>query len=276
LTALLNVNNGAGDWHIAVRSGGHGSAGANNIVNGVTIDLSNLNSTSYDPDANIAKIEPGGRWGNVYADLEKDGVTVPGGRDGGVGVGGFFLGGGESFFSGNQGFGCDSVVNFEVVLANGTIVNANSTANADLWLALRGGGSNFGIVTRFDVEAIPARGLYYNLRILSFNYSDAMIDAVVGFANQNQSFADDALVVFYSHNTSVSSDTYVGAIHVNTQGDGNTTTAFDQVKSLPTLANTATLESMAEAAAGSQIPGGTRFVIRSTLRSVAGSSANQA
>lgn len=56
-----------------------------------------------------------------------------------------------SFHSNRRGFACDNVVNFEVVLANGTIVNANAHENAGLWRALKGGSGNFGFVTRVDV-----------------------------------------------------------------------------------------------------------------------------
>jgi hypothetical protein len=60
--------------------------------------------------------------------------------------------GGLSFFSSREGFICDNVVNYEVVLSTGKIVNANANDNPDLWRALRGGGNNFGIVTRFDLK----------------------------------------------------------------------------------------------------------------------------
>ncbi|KAI0845082.1 FAD binding domain-containing protein [Daldinia vernicosa] len=258
LKALVNVNNGGGDWHIAVRSGGHSFPGSNNIANGVTIDLTMMNSSSYDPETNLAKIQPGGRWRNTYADLQKAGVVVTGGRDGDVGVGGFLLGGGNSFFSGRMGFGCDSVKNYEVVLANGTIINANSTANSDLWRALKGGGSNYGIVTRFDMEALPTRDLYYETRVLSLNYSESMIDAVVGYANQDQSFADNALVPLWIHNASSSPETIINAIYVNTQGNSNATSAFDNVRRLPTLFKSTSLQNMAAAADGSQFPGNTK------------------
>lgn len=251
MTALVNINNGAGDWHIAVRSGGHSYPGSNNIDRGVTIDLSMMNSSSYDPGTNLAGIQPGGRWKKVYADLEEHGVTVAGGRDGGVGVGGFLLGGGISFFSNHKGFGCDSVINYEVVLANGTVINANSTANADLWRALKGGGSNFGIVTRYDMEAIPSQDLYYDLRVLSSDYSDDVVDAVVGFAAQDDSFADNALVTLFTYKPE--SEITVTTIYVNVAGNGNATTAFDKVKSLPALTNFTTFQNMADAAAGSEL-----------------------
>lgn len=258
LTALVNTNDGAGDWHIAVRSGGHSLTG-NNIVNGVTIDLSMMNSSSYDPRTNLASIQPGGRWMNVYANLEAEGVVVAGGRDGDVGVGGFLLGGGNSFFSGRMGFGCDCVANFEVVLANGTIINANSTTNADLWRALKGGSGNLGIVTRFDMETIPSTSLYYDLRFLSYDHAEMVTDVVHDFTNQDQDLAENALVTYFGHDTTIMPGIHEVVIYVNTQGSSHVHTAFDKIKDLPCLINITRFQTMAEAAAGSQITGGERL-----------------
>jgi FAD/FMN-containing dehydrogenase len=83
-----------GACKFAVRGGGHTTwAGANNIVDGVTIDLSLMNTTTYNEKAGTASILPGSRWEGVYETLAKYNVTVPGGRSGVVGVGGFLLGG---------------------------------------------------------------------------------------------------------------------------------------------------------------------------------------
>ncbi|KAI0446386.1 FAD-binding domain-containing protein [Xylaria telfairii] len=257
LTTLVNVSGCKNNSSIAVRSGGHSSTGSSSTINGVTIDLSHLNSTSYNADTNIASIGPGGRWEYVYAELIKYGITTTGGRDGDVGVGGFLLGGGNSYYSGRTGFGCDSVVNFEVVLANGTIINANQTANSDLWQALKGGSSNFGIVTRFDMEAILAPDLFSDTRFWSFNYSYALVDAVVGFADSDQSIADDAFFTFLSHNTEVSPDIFAAGVHVNTQGVANSTTPFDGAKALPAFYNITKTENIADAAFASQVQSGT-------------------
>lgn len=258
LTALVEAGNGAGDWHIAVRSGGHGMPGFSNIDRGVTIDLSMMNSTTYDAETNIASIRPGGRWKDVYADLETYGVTVTGGRDGGVGVGGFLTGGGISFFSGKNGFGCDSIVNYEVVLADGSVVNANSEENADLWQALKGGISNFGIVTRFDMEAMPSLDMYYDLRFIEGEHSEVVVDAVSAFADSVVSTEDDALINFFSYDITVRPDIFIGFIHVNTKGNANTSKVLDGVKSLPTFLNSTKYQNMAEAAEGSQVEGGSK------------------
>jgi hypothetical protein len=260
LTTLIELG-GADDWHIALRSGGHSMAG-NNIVQGVTIDLSMMNSSYYDRETDTARIEPGGRWAKVYSDLQKQDVTVAGGRDGGVGVGGFLTGGGLSFFTARKGFGCDSVVNFEVVLANGSIVNANASARPDLWRALKGGSGNFGIVTRYDMSAIPSRTLSHDLRILPATKTNSkiVIDTVIDFANYPESLGDNALVTFWMHNTTVVNDTAVGTIYINTIGDEHAETSYDNIKKLTPILNRTTSDTMAEAASGSQVAGGTWYV----------------
>lgn len=115
----LGANTGCS---FAVRSGGHTTwAGSNNINNGVTLDLGLMNQTTYDAAASLAKIQPGNRWGGVYAALEPFGVTVAGGRASSVGVAGFLTGGGNTFFTAQRGWGCDQVKNNEVVLSSGSV-----------------------------------------------------------------------------------------------------------------------------------------------------------
>lgn len=113
-----------------------------------------INATTYNATTKIASVSPGAHWQDVYNVLSPEGVTVAGGRAGTVGVGGFITGGGNSFYSGSHGMACDTVQNFEVVLADGSIVNANAEVNSDLFQALKGGSANFGLITRFDMYAI--------------------------------------------------------------------------------------------------------------------------
>ncbi|KAL2834660.1 hypothetical protein BJY01DRAFT_259472 [Aspergillus pseudoustus] len=199
LVALLSgkddTHQGAGDWHIAIRGGGHHLGYSNNIEDGVTIDLKYLNQTTYDPETNLASVMPGSLWEEVYRVLHTHGVLLPGGRDGTVGVPGILLGGGSSYYMGEHGFGCDSVRNFEVVLADGSIINANEHEHSGLWRALKGGGSNFGIVTRFDMEALPDTPISYGMRTMPANASEQFVDAVVDFTdNQQQAYPKDALI----------------------------------------------------------------------------------
>ncbi|RFU81866.1 fad binding domain-containing [Trichoderma arundinaceum] len=140
----------------AVRSGGHGAIpGIANIQGGVTIDLTGLNGLALSKDKSTVDLGPGQTWGSVYTQLQASGVTVSGGRDGPVGVGGSVLGGGFGYWAPKTGFTCDITTAYEVVLANGTIVTATATKNTNLYKALKGGSSNFGIVTKFTIKTFP-------------------------------------------------------------------------------------------------------------------------
>jgi hypothetical protein len=119
LTTLLNAGHGAGDWHIALRSGGHSSpAGTNNIVNDVTIDLSRMNSSHYDRSSNTARLEPGGRWEDIYG-VRRSGKsrcyrrrwTRRWRRRRGLSSWRRLI-----VLYRRMGFACDSVINYEVVL----------------------------------------------------------------------------------------------------------------------------------------------------------------
>ncbi|PWY90671.1 FAD-binding domain-containing protein [Aspergillus heteromorphus CBS 117.55] len=168
----------------AVRSGGHTpGAGVANIEQGITIDLSMMNSTTYHEDKGIASILPGARWESVYTALDPYGVTVPGGRSGKVGVGGFLLGGGNSFYTARVGFACDNVENFEIVLASGSIINANRTSHPDLHKALKGGSNNFGVVTRFDLKTLPLDLLWGGLVVYDNSTTAQQIAAAVDFTD---------------------------------------------------------------------------------------------
>lgn len=264
LTALLGTgteNSSGGDWHIAIRAGGHNLGDSNNIANGVTIDLQYLNNTSYNANTNIASIGPGAKWEDVYASLHEYGVVATGGRDGDVGVGGFLLGGGSTYYMAKQGFGCDSIVNFEVVLANGTIVNANKDQNADLWRALKGGGSNFGLVTRYDMQALPDTKLARGQRSMSAKYTGQFVDAVVDFTDKQQKYDDDALIAIVAH---VEGEDILATIEVNIEGVQNST-GFDKFRRIPQMKPfEQNVGYLYEAARNSTLPGDAWYVPRSS------------
>lgn len=191
--------------------------------------------------------------------LEYGNITAVGGRVGDVGISGFLLGGGNSYYSGRQGLGCDNVENYELVLANGTIVNANNNTNADLFKALKGGGSNLGIVTRFDLATIPYTDIYAGAVSWSLNYTDAAVSAFVNFANLPQSAADDALVFVFLYNTDVSADVIITSSLVNTQGN-TSTTSFDEFKQIPsTSGDGMEIISLEAYAIASASPAGLRY-----------------
>ncbi|KAF5572520.1 6-hydroxy-d-nicotine oxidase [Fusarium pseudoanthophilum] len=141
------------DVRFAVKSGGHGSwPGWSSTDGGVLISLDLIDGVQNVADSGYAVVGSGARWVDVYKTLEPQGVTVIGGRFASIGVGGLVVGGGISYFTGLHGMACDNVLNYEVVLADGTIANVNQTSKPDLFRALKGGGNQFGIVTRFSLK----------------------------------------------------------------------------------------------------------------------------
>ncbi|GMG02083.1 unnamed protein product [Aspergillus oryzae] len=120
-------------------------------------------------------VRGGGYMGirDVYAYLADYDLSAPGGRLGPVGVPGLLLAGGVNFYGNQVGWSCNSVVNYEVVLADGSVVQANKTSYSDLFWALKGGSSNFGLVTRFDLETVKSTKVWAGSYTVSSEYAAA-------------------------------------------------------------------------------------------------------
>ncbi|KAF4417848.1 Bifunctional solanapyrone synthase [Colletotrichum fructicola] len=226
-----------------MRSGAHSAfAGSNGLEGGVTIDFGYMNSTVYDPSTGIASIEPGSNWGDVYSALDRFGVTAVGGRASVVGVGGFTTGGGYSFHTGNRGFACDNVVNIEVVLANGTIVNANRHENANLLRALKGGSGNFGLVTNISTRAVPSNKIWGGITTYALNNTDKVVDAYTKFVNKmDDDPASQAIVTLLYGKEGFS------LVSVLTNSNAKSTApAFNEFVKITNISSTARVGSVAE------------------------------
>ncbi|KAL4917320.1 6-hydroxy-D-nicotine oxidase [Aspergillus aurantiobrunneus] len=204
----------------SVRSTGHNpNPGFSSAAEtGIVLDLGMLKGRELSEDEGVARVGAGNRWGEVYAWLEGRGLTAVGGRDAEVGMG-FLLGGGYGAVPNLYGLGVDGVVNFEVVLPDRRIINANSTENADLHRALKGGCTNFGIVTRFDIETHPLIKLQYNVKLYNrddyININQATLDLqeameadprIGMFTNYNAAFAAVGLM-YAGDDTDIDIDT---------------------------------------------------------------------
>ncbi|KAK6513023.1 hypothetical protein TWF506_009185 [Arthrobotrys conoides] len=141
----------------AIRSGGHSyNPGWAGITNGVLVSLSKLNTISYDPETGHANVGAGNRWTDVYGALLQHNVTVLGGRNSDLGVGGYLTGGGISYYANDRGWATDNIFSVEIVLADGNIITANRNEHKELFRCIKGGSNNYGVITKFVLETVDA------------------------------------------------------------------------------------------------------------------------
>jgi FAD/FMN-containing dehydrogenase len=137
---------------LAVHGGGHGVTGASMVDAGVVIDLRGMKNIEVDPKAKVARADAGLTWGEFDAATQEHGLATTGGRVTTTGISGLALGSGSGWLERKFGFVCDNLVQAEVVTADGRVVTASENENQDLFWGIRGGGGNFGVVTRFDLR----------------------------------------------------------------------------------------------------------------------------
>lgn len=143
------------DLLIAVRAGGHNIAGKAVADGALLIDLSQMRSVTVDPAARRAHVSPGATLADFDRETQAFGLTAPMGINSTTGVAGLTLGGGFGWTTRAFGMSVDSLTGADIVLADGQLHHASITENADLFWALRGGGGNFGVVTRFEFQLRP-------------------------------------------------------------------------------------------------------------------------
>ena len=158
---------------IAVRGGSHSVAGLSSCDGGVVIDLSAMRDVQVDAARGVAVAQPGARWSDYDAATAAHGLASTGGLISTTGVAGLTLGGGIGWLQRKYGLACDNLRAARMVTAEGDVVEAD---DALLW-GLRGGGGNFGVVTRFEFDAHPVSTVLGGLLLFPYDRATEVLCA---------------------------------------------------------------------------------------------------
>lgn len=173
---------------LSVYGGGHGVTGSAVVDAGLCVDLRDMRTIEVDAQARTARVDAGCTWRQVDAATQQHGLAVTGGRMSSTGVAGLALGSGSGWLERKFGFTCDSLLEAEVVVADGRVVTASQDVNPDLFWGLRGGGGNFGVVTRFTFNLHPLGPIVLGGMLI---YPAAMAGDLVRFWRDFMSAAPD-------------------------------------------------------------------------------------
>ncbi|KAL8725790.1 MAG: hypothetical protein Q9166_007121 [cf. Caloplaca sp. 2 TL-2023] len=174
----------AANTRFAVRSGGHmPNVGSNNVNGGVLIGTDRMNGKKISQfnGIEVAQLGPGNRWFDVYEWSSSLGKLVNGGRYAPVGVGGLLIGGGLSYFGSENGWCSNLVLQYELVTADSRIIYVTKAAYPELFWALKGGSTNYGIVTRYDTKTYPLNDVYAGFIDQDAKDIPALLNATAGF-----------------------------------------------------------------------------------------------
>lgn len=173
-------------FELAVRSGGHSGAGHSTTEGGIVLDLSDMKDLRINLEEKTAWAETGLTAGEFTTAAAKHGLAVGFGDTGSVGLGGITLGGGVGYLVRKYGLTIDSLLAAEVVTADGQLLHVDDKSHPDLFWAIRGGGGNFGVATRFKFRLHDVSQVYGGMLILP-----ATADIIASFIGEADSAPDE-------------------------------------------------------------------------------------
>ena len=171
---------------LAVRSGGHSGAGHSVSEGGIVLDLTDMKAADFDLDGGTVWAQTGLTAGELTNAATEKGVVVGFGDTGSVGIGGITTGGGIGYLTRKFGMTIDSVLAAEVVTADGQVLQIDQDEHPDLFWAVRGGGGNFGVVTRFQYRLHPLPSFVGGMLLLP-----ATAETVAGFVAAAEAAPDE-------------------------------------------------------------------------------------
>ena len=171
---------------LAVRAGGHSNAGHSSTDGGIMLDLRDMDGLEIDPESRTAWAEGGLTAGAVTSQLAEHGLAIPFGDTGSVGIGGLTLGGGVGYLVRKHGMAIDNLIAAEIVTADGELLRVDAGHHPDLFWAIRGGGGNYGVVTRFQFRLQPLDGIVGGMLVLP-----ATPETIAGFIAAAEAAPDE-------------------------------------------------------------------------------------
>jgi FAD/FMN-containing dehydrogenase len=171
---------------LAVRSGGHSGAGHSTADGGIVLDVRDLNALDIDVEGRTAWAGSGLTAGEVTSALAENGLAIGFGDTGSVGVGGITLGGGVGYLVRKHGLTIDSLLAAEIVTADGKVLHVDAESHPDLFWAIRGGGGNFGVATRFQFRLADLPSFVGGMLVLP-----ATAETIAGFIAAAEAAPDE-------------------------------------------------------------------------------------
>jgi FAD/FMN-containing dehydrogenase len=145
----------AGGKRVAAQSTGHNAAPLGSLANTVLMRTAGLGGVQIDAEARSARAGAGTLWEDVVPRASELGLAALHGSSPNVGIAGYTLGGGVSFYDRKHGLACNRVTAIELVIADGQQIRVDAENEPDLFWALRGGGGSFGVVTALEFDLLP-------------------------------------------------------------------------------------------------------------------------
>jgi len=171
---------------LAVRSGGHSVAGHSVCEGGIVLDLSDMRALQIDAERRTARAETGLTAADYTNAAAAYGLATPFGDTGSVGIGGITLGGGVGYLVRKHGLTIDNLLAAEIVTADGQLLHVNAETHPDLFWAMRGGGGNFGVATRFQFRLHPVGTIVGGMLLLP-----ATPDVIASFVAEAEAAPDE-------------------------------------------------------------------------------------
>jgi FAD/FMN-containing dehydrogenase len=168
----------------AIRGGGHNGGGLGSVDDGLVLDMSTMNNVRVDPGARTVTVGGGALLGDVDHATHAFGLAVPAGIISTTGAAGLTLGGGTGHLTRGHGLTIDNLLSADLVLADGSFVQASEDENEDLFWAIRGGGGNFGVVTSLTYRLVPVGNVVGGPMFWPVERADEILDWYRGFIGE--------------------------------------------------------------------------------------------